>query len=151
MTSKRILILILTTYFMVAGTRLMAGAPSYTTDGVFNGRMWHLLSPTQKISHLTGIQEGITLCLNQIKADLLIPAELMSRMKENGVFDRQRLMFSHQGVSAIEGRLDEFYQNEANIDIPIIDAYRHITLELNFADPRELKNNLSNLRRKYKQ
>ena len=38
-------------FIILTGTRLMAESPSYTTAGVFNGRMWQLLSSTQKISH----------------------------------------------------------------------------------------------------
>jgi len=96
--------------------------------------MWQLLSNSQKAGHLAGIQEGIKLCLNQIKGDLQISAELMDTMKESGVFDRRRLLFTSQ----------------ANLEIPIIDAYQHVTMELNFASPQELDNNLSNLRHKYK-
>ena len=100
-------------------------------------------------THLTGIQEGIKLCLNQIKGDLQISPELMDEMKESGVFDRRRLLFTSQGLSAIEGGLNTFYQDSANLEIPIIAAYQHVTLELNFASARELADNLSNLRRKY--
>ncbi len=147
----RIYVVLILIFIIFTGTRLMAESPSYTTAGVFNGRMWQLLSSTQKISHLTGIQEGLTLCLNQIKEDLQIPADLMKDMKEAGIFDRRRLLFSSQGISAIETRLNDFYLDDTNLEIPIIEAYRHITLELNFASPLELKNNLSNLRRKFKE
>ena len=147
----RIYVVLILIFIIFTGTRLMAESPSYTTAGVFNGRMWQLLRSTQKISHLTGIQEGITLCLNQIKEDLQIPADLMKDMKEAGIFDRRRLLFSSQGISAIETRLNDFYLDDTNLEIPIIEAYRHITLELNFASPLELKNNLSNLRRKFKE
>jgi hypothetical protein len=127
----------------------MAESPSFSTAGLFNGRMWQILSGTQKISHLTGIHEGIILCLNQIKQDLKIPADLMKKMQESGIFDRRRLLFSSQGVTAIEIRMNHFYEDSANLDIPIIDAYQHITLALNFATPEDLENNLSSLRRKY--
>jgi hypothetical protein len=68
-----------------------------------------------------------------------------------GVFDRRRLLFSSQGIVAIEDRINFFYQDSANLQIPIMEAYRHVTLELNFAGAKELQNNLSVLRRKYKQ
>ena len=134
---------------LLASTRIMAETPSFTTAGVFNGRMWQLLSSSQKAGHLTGIQEGIKLCLNQIKGDLQISPELMDAMKESGVFDRRRLLFTSQGISAIEDGLNNFYGDSANLEIPIIDAYQHVTMELNFASPQELANNLSNIRRKY--
>jgi hypothetical protein len=130
-------------------TSVLAGQPSFTTTDVFNGRMWQLLSAAQKASHLTGIQEGIILCVNQIKADLKIPREVMDRMKDAGVFDRRRLLFSSQGITAIESGIDKFYKAPGNIEIPIIEAYRHVTLELNFASPEEVADNLSALRRKY--
>ncbi len=136
-------------FLLTAGSRSLAGPPSYTTTDVFNGRMWELLSDAQKASHLTGIQEGIILCLNQIKEDLQIPRTLLNSMKEAGVLDRRRLLFSSQGITAIESRINAFYKEPENIDIPIIEAYRHVTLELNFADPQEVANNLSGLRRKY--
>ena len=127
----------------------MAESPPFTTADVFNGRMWQLLSSSQKASHLTGIQEGIKLCLDQIKGDLQISRELMDAMKESGMFDRRRLLFTSQGISAIEAGLDHFYGDSANLEIPIMDAYQHVTLELNYAPPQEVANNLSNLRRKY--
>ncbi len=142
-------IIVLLIFLMSAMTPSLASQPSFATNDVFNGRMWQLLSSVQKISHLTGIQEGIKLCLDQIKADLKIPRELLERMNQAGVLDRRRLLFTSQGVTAIESRIDDFYQAPENINIPIIEAYRHVTLELNFADPRELADNLSALRRRY--
>ena len=129
----------------------MAEPTSFTTAGDFNGRMWQLLSSSPKASHLTGIQEGIKLCLNQIREDLQISAELMQELKDSGMFDRRRLLFSSQGISGIEAGLNNFYIDPANLEIPISDAYQHVTLELNYASPPELANNLSNLRRKYKE
>ena len=134
---------------LVAGNGLAAETPSFTTHYDFNGRMWQLLSSSQKAIHLTGIQEGIQLCLNQIKEDLHISAELMQAMKASGIFDRRRLLFTSQGISAVEAGLNDFYQDPANLEIPIMDAYQHVTLELNYAPPQEVANNLSNLRRKY--
>ncbi len=150
MKYHRIPIIVLFIFLLIAGSQpSSAGSPSYTTTDVFNGRMWRLLSDTQKVSLLTGIQEGIILCLNQIKADLQISRELLNRIKAAGVLDRRRLLFSSQGITAIESRINAFYKEPENIEIPIIEAYRHVTLELNFADPQEVANNLSGLRRKY--
>ena len=149
MQLSRLFFVLSLSILLLASTWIMAETLSFTTAGVFNGRMWHLLSSSQKASHLTGIQEGIKLCLDQIKGDLQISAELMDAMKESGVFDRRRLLFTSQGISAIEGGLNTFYRDSANLEIPIIAAYQHVTLELNFASPQELANNLSNLRRKY--
>jgi hypothetical protein len=142
-------IFVVSIFLLTANSQPLAGPPSYTTADVFNGRMWQLLSDAQKISHLTGIQEGIILCLNQIKADLNIPRKVMDSMKAAGVVDRRRLLFSSQGITAIETRINTFYKMSENIDIPIIEAYRHVTLEMNFAEPHEVANNLSTLRRKY--
>lgn len=89
--------------------------------------------------------------MNQIKEDLKISAELMQAMQESGMFDRQRLLFTNQGISAIEAGLNNFYEDSANLEIPIIAAYQHVTLTLNFASPQELADNLTNLRQKYKQ
>ena len=133
-----------------AGLPAMADQSAFKTSNVFNGHMWQLMSAAQKTSHLTGIQEGIRLCLDQIKHDLHISDDLMTDMKAAGVFDRRRLLFSSQGISAIESRINFFYRDTANLEIPIMEAYRHVTLELNFASSEELQNNLSNLRHKYK-
>jgi hypothetical protein len=149
MKISRIYFVLWLSILLLASTRIMAESPSFTTTDAFNGRMWQLLSSSQKATHLTGIQEGIRLCLNQIKGDLQISAELMQAMKESGVFDRRRLLFTSQGISAIESGLNDFYGDSANLEIPIIDAYQHVTMELNFASARELASNLSNLRRKY--
>ena len=132
------------------GLPAMADQSAFTTSNVFNGHMWLLMSTTQKTSHLTGIQDGIRLCLDQIKHDLHISHDLMTDMKAAGVFDRRRLLFSSQGITAIESRINFFYRDAANLEIPIMEAYRHVTLELNFASSDELQNNLSNLRHKYK-
>lgn len=145
----RHLIVLLTASIILTSTWAIAQSPAYTTAGAFNGHMWQLLSSSQKASHLTGIQEGIKLCLNQIREDLHIAADLMGDMKDSGVFDRRRLLFTSQGITAIEAGIDKFYQDSANLEIPIMDAYQHVTLELNYTSARELSNNLSSLRRKY--
>jgi len=121
-----------------------------TTDQLFNGHMWQLLNDFQKTAHLTGIQEGIRLCLSQIKEDLLIPPALMASMQESGMFDRRRMLFSIQGVDAISNRLDAFYGDADNLSIPIIEAYRHVALSLNFTDPEEVAQDLDRLKLKYK-
>ena len=71
-------------------------------------------------------------------------------MKEAGLFERRRLLFSIQGITAIEAGLNKFYQDPAHVEIPIMDAYQHVTMELNYAPPQELANNLANLKRKYR-
>jgi hypothetical protein len=149
MKISRLYFILSLSILLMASTWLMAEPPSFTTADVFNGRMWQLLSSSQKAGHLTGVQEGIRLCLNQIKEDLQISAELMDAMKESGIFDRRRLLFTSQGLSSIEAGLNDFYRDSANLEIPIIDAYQHVTLELNLASAHELANNLSNIRRKY--
>jgi len=85
MKISRLYLVLLLSILLLASTRGMAESPSFTTVDAFNGRMWQLLSSSQKASHLTGIQEGIKLCLNQIKGDLQISAELMLAMKESGI------------------------------------------------------------------
>ena len=114
-----------------------------------SGLLINFQSGHPAITSIPCIQEGIKLCLNQINGDLQISAELMDAMKESGVFDRRRLLFTSQGLSAIEAGLNTFYRDSANLEIPIIDAYQHVTMELNFAPTRELDNNLSNIRQKY--
>ena len=123
---------------------------STITDQLFNGYMWQLLNDSQKSTHLTGIQEGIQLCLSQIIEDLLIPPALMSSMQKSGMFDRRRLLFSMQGVSGISKRMDVFYRDADHLAIPIIEAYRHVTLMLNFSDPREVAQDLDRLKLKYR-
>ncbi len=150
MNTRRLAIFIFLSILLLGSSRLMAGSSSYITTDLFNGRMWALMSGTQKISHLTGIHEGIILCLNQIKGDLKISSDLMKKMQDSGIFDRRRLLFSSQGITEIEARMDHFYEDSANLDIPIIAAYQHITMELNFATSEDIKNNLLSLRRKYK-
>jgi len=142
-----ILILLFST---IVAAGVTARPPSFTTADVFNGHMWQVLSSGQKASHLTGIQEGIKLCLNQIKGDLGISADLMRAMKDAGLFDRRRLLFSSQGITGIEAGINNFYKNPVHLEIPIIGAYQHVTLELNYASAKDLADNLSNLRRKYR-
>jgi hypothetical protein len=145
----RFQMMVITVFLLWGNTQIMAASRSFSTADVFNGRMWQLLSDSQKASHLNGIQEGIKLCLNQIKGDLQISRELMDAMTESGIFDRRRMLFTSQGISSIERGLNTFYQDSTNLEIPIIAAYQHVTMELNFASTRELADNLSNLRRKY--
>ncbi|MGD2098882.1 MAG: hypothetical protein PVG35_14975 [Desulfobacterales bacterium] len=145
-TTVCLLMLLLFSFGHALGTENV----STVTDQLFNGHMWLLLNDSQKITHLTGIQEGIQLCLSQIKEDLLIPPALMASMQETGMFDRSRMLFSMQGVSGISKRIDVFYRNADNLIIPIVEAYRHVTLRLNFSDPQEVAQNLTRLRLKYK-
>ena len=46
------------------------------------------------------------------------------------------LLFSMQGVTGIAQRLDVFCRDAENRNIPIIEAYRHVTLVLNYSDPQ---------------
>ena len=133
-----------------SGNALATEDMSTATDQLFNGHMWQLLNDSQKTTHLTGIQEGIRLCLSQIKEDLLIPPALMASMQESGLFDRRRMLFSIQGVSSISDRIDVFYQNPDHRVIPIIEAYRHVSLLLNFSDPQEVAQDLDRLKLKYR-
>jgi hypothetical protein len=137
--------------FILLSTPLLADESAFTTANVFNGHMWQLMSATQKISHLSGIQEGIILALNQIKQDLHIPHDLLAQMKASGIFDRRRILFTSQGITAIENRINIFYRDPKNLNIPIMDAYQHVTLEINFADAKQLENNLANLRHRYRE
>jgi hypothetical protein len=66
------------------------------------------------------------------------------------MFDRRRMLFSIQGVDAISNRLDAFYGDADNLSIPIIEAYRHVALSLNFTDPEEVAQDLDRLKLKYK-
>ena len=150
MQFQRLTIIILMIVLFAVGPFSMADQSAFTTSNVFNGRMWLLMGTSQKTSHLSGIQEGIQLCIDQIKQDLHIPQDLMTEMEESGIFDRRRLLFSSQGITAIQTRINFFYRDSANLQIPIMEAYRQVTLELNFASTEKLQNNLSNLRHKYK-
>jgi hypothetical protein len=123
---------------------------SAMTGQLFNGHMWQLLSESQKTTHLTGIQEGILLCLSQIKEDLLVPPETMKSLHQSGAFDRRRLLFSMQGISGISSRIDGFYRDTEHLSIPIIEAYRHVALVLNFAGATEIADDLARLKQKYK-
>ena len=136
-------------FFCTFGVVGAAAYDSAMTDQLFNGYMWQLLNDSQKITHLTGIQEGIKLCLSQIKDDLQIPPALMQSMRESGLFERRRLLFSTQGVSGILSRIDGFYRDAANLNIPIVEAYRHVTLILNFSDGGKVADDLARLKRKY--
>ena len=55
-----------------------------------------------------------------------------------------------QGVSAISNRIDAFYRDAENRVIPIIEAYRHVTLSLNFGDSEEVVQDLDRLKLKYR-
>ena len=144
-----IIFLIIWTWIHLNCGLTLADSGSTTTGNFFNGHLWELLNNSQKIIHITGIEEGLLLFLSQIKEDLQIPPELMDAMKKSGFFDRRRLLFSYQGASNIAARIDIFYRDPANLIIPIAEAYQHVTMNYNFATPEDLANNLSNLRRKY--
>lgn len=146
----RILVGVLILLFCTLGTVKAAEDDTTMTDQLFNGHMWQMLNASQKTIQLTGIQEGIRLCLSQIKEDLLIPPALMRSMQESGVFERRRMLFSPQGVSGIANRIDVFYRDADTLAIPIIEAYRHVTLILNFSDPQDTADDLARLKLKYK-
>lgn len=145
----RLFLLSVTGIFLLVG-QSDAEKEWVTTGNLFNGRMWQVLNDTQKSAHLTGVQEGIMLCLAQIKEDLLIPPDLMLQMEDTGMFDRRRLLFTAEGVDVIASGIDRFYRDTANINIPIVEGYQYITLQLNYATAAVLEKNLSHLRRKYR-
>ena len=146
-----IILLIIWTVIHLNCGLAFAGSFSIITGNYLNGHLWQLLNDSQKIIHITGIEEGLLLFLSQIREDLQISKDLMDALKKSGFFDRRRLLFSCQGASGIAARINIFYRDPANLIIPIAEAYQHVTLKLNFASPEDLANNLSNLRRKYRQ
>ena len=145
----RLFLLSITGIFLLVG-QSDAEKAWVTTGNLFNGHMWQMLNDTQKSAHLTGVQEGILLCIAQIREDLLIPPDLMLQMENSGMFERRRLLFSAEGVDAIASGIDRFYRDIGNINIPIVEGYQYITLQLNYATAADLEKNLSNLRRKYR-
>ena len=66
MQDHRLTIAILMIVIIPVGLSAMADQSAFTTSNVFNGHMWQLMSTTQKTSHLSGIQEGIRLCIDQL-------------------------------------------------------------------------------------
>ena len=146
-----IILLIIWTIIHLNCGLTFAGSISTITGNYLNGHLWQLLNDSQKIIHITGIEEGLLLFLSQIREDPKISKDLMDVLIKSGFFDRRRLLFSCQGASGIAARINIFYRDPANLKIPIAEAYQHVTLKLNFASTEDLANNLSDLRRKYKQ
>lgn len=148
MVPQRIGIFIILIYLVTIGS-INAEAIRYFDKGLFNGQMWLLLNESQKITHLTGLREGILLCITEISDDNLIPAKLKKAMTDSGLFDRRRMLFTALGPADLSPYIDAFYKEPLNLNIPIVHAYRYVCMEFNHVSKLELEKDLVQMRKRF--
>ncbi|MDJ0914021.1 MAG: hypothetical protein QNI95_10645 [Desulfobacterales bacterium] len=148
MLRQRIVFFISFLYMLHIGP-INAASIQFFDKGLFNGQMWLLLNESQKITHLTGLREGILLCITEISDDNLIPEKLKKAMIDSGLFDRRRLLFTALGPADLSPHIDTFYKEPLNLHIPIVHAYRYVCMELNHVSKLELEKDLVQMQKRF--
>ncbi|MBL7131292.1 MAG: hypothetical protein ISS45_07835 [Candidatus Omnitrophica bacterium] len=143
------LLFILFCLSLVGSSLCFADNEEYYTDGQGNGRLWQNIEDGQaKIYYLKGIEEGILLqtknSFNQAMADYLVSDREIYE-KINNTLNKAYEMLTVKGyrLSEIASMIDDFYEDKANIKIPISDAYEYTIYKLQGATPEELEKFLS--------
>jgi hypothetical protein len=108
-----------------------------------NGKAWKLLDGQSKITYLTGIQEGAFLLLR----------EASRNGGSNAVIEREAVNLNVTGFreSDLSSQVDGFYNDSANLRIPVVDAYKYVLKKLRGAKTSELDAYISELRQTYNQ
>ena len=109
-----------------------------------NGRVWKLMTRQIKSFYLIGIEEGTNLLMLQMNDGNLYKIYLHIALKE-----QQKLQISGFQFGDLVDQIDIVYSDSANLNIPIIEAYRHILKKLRGATPSALANDLAMLRKTY--
>lgn len=110
---------------------------------VSNGRFWEILNTQSKIFFLMGIHEGMALLFQEMS------------LKEAHINNKEILeainSLSSSGFhfSDYVNQIDNFYEDRANIKIPIIEVYRFAQLKIKGISKEQLEKRMSILRQMY--
>ena len=114
------------------------------TGSLNNGRFWRILDqinePRTRPSYLSGFSDALSFIYQRLEAekDLEGPKEMESFLEE--------LDFDGSTIDMV-ALLDSFYQDPANVEIPLPYAFEYCVKRRKGATPRELEDMLSQLRR----
>lgn len=114
-------------------------------DGAWgaNGRPWRRLGTEAKITLLNGIQEGIWLMIQEAsyRSDATLAHSFADTSKSITI----------SGVRFIDlvKQIDNFYQQENNTPIPVIEAYRYTVKKLKGVPKEDLEKQMARLRKIY--
>jgi hypothetical protein len=108
-----------------------------------NGRTWQGLDKQSKIMFLTGIQDGVTLLLEQLSDQNYPEGAQRALMDAN--------MITGFRFSDIAKQVDVFYSDSANIRVPVIEAYKYSLLKMKGANNSDLEQVIVRLRQTYNQ
>jgi hypothetical protein len=108
--------------------------PRYFYKDLCNGRMWKLFTENEKITYVAGVRAGISLiCLTN------------SELEPAGDFYKL-VGKSNKEISAM---IDTFYEDAANVRIPVLTAYIWAAKKINGVANEELEELIAQLRRQF--
>lgn len=116
----------------------------WTTRGWANGRYWQGLSDDSKIQHLYGVEAGLNLFAEELSYRATTEAQLEQIEKL-----RDELMVGGFRFSDVAQQVDRFYQDSANILIPVDYAYLYSVKKMRGENPDQLQEYLASLRKKW--
>ncbi len=123
-------------FWLLGSVALYAQGP--TLDVIkavrFNGRAWVKYGMAEKVNFILGIQDGIILYSEN------------SRDKET----INSLIVTDPKGGTLVSEMDRFFEQTANLNIPIYAAYFYLVQKLNGLPAAELEGSAAKLREKYK-
>ena len=111
---------------------------------MYNGHVWNDLDLQSKTMYIIGIEEGATLLVDEMSLDVL-----EKNITHSTLIALKRIYSTGFQASDIVLEIDKFYKQSLNIEIPIVEAYRHVLKKFNGVSPDELTQNEAKLRKKY--
>jgi hypothetical protein len=120
-------------------------AENMMTRGWLNGRYWLTLDKVNKTNFLMGVEAGTAVLYGQLVGDNTIyrkaGKEIEGLLRKN-VLGTAGIIFGE-----VAQKVDDFYIDNTNIQIPISCAYWIITLKTSGASPVEIEKQVAELRR----
>ena len=111
--------------------------------GVGNGRGWNQLGNVSKKIFLEGMISGIVATLQRSANEL----DSSSTKKLNWLMSAG----DKHSLSDVMQQIDSFYADSANLNIPVLEAYKYAFFKFEGADQEALNKAISGLRAKYKE
>jgi hypothetical protein len=145
---KRILLVTMMSVGLLPGLCLgqyVNPAENMMTRGWLNGRYWQTLDKANKTNFLMGVEAGTAVLYGRLVGDNTIYRKAGKEIE--GLLRKNVLGTAGIVVGEVAQHVDDFYNDNTNIQIPISCAYWIITMKTSGASPIEIENQMAELRR----
>jgi len=149
---KRILLVAMMSVGLLPGLCLgQYGNPAANmmTRGWLNGRYWLTLDKANKTNFLMGVEAGTAVLYGRLVGDNTIYRKAGKEIE--GLLRKNVLGTAGIVVGEVAQHVDDFYNDNTNMQIPISCAYWIIIMKTSGASPIEIENQMAESRRIWSQ